>query len=74
MWNLNKVIMKLNSEQYLKREINLFLELPFCDLALCVSNDEISSVKLLLKPKKFLVRYQSLLQFSSNFLAVDATN
>ena len=25
----NNVIMKLNSKQYLKRDINLFLELPF---------------------------------------------
>ena len=29
MWNLNNVIMKLNSEQDLKRDTNLLLELPF---------------------------------------------
>ena len=29
MWNLNNVLMKLNSEQNLKRDINLFLEWPF---------------------------------------------
>ena len=66
--------MKLNSEQYLKRDINLFLELPFLLTSMYVSCDGISRVKLLLKSKKILVKYQSLLQFSSNILSVDATN
>ena len=74
MWNLNNVIMKLNSEQYLKRDINLFLELPFWLTSMYVSCDKISRVKLLLESKKFFVKYQSLLQFSSNILTVDATN
>ena len=74
MWNLNNEIMKLNSEQYLKRDINLFLELPFWLTSMYVSCDEISRVKLLLKSKKFSVKYQSLMQFSSNILTVDATN
>ena len=29
IWNLNNVIMEMNSEQYLKRDINFFLELSF---------------------------------------------
>ena len=66
--------MKLNSEQYLKCDINLFLELPFWLMSMYVSSDEISRAKLLLKSKMFLVKYQSLLQFSSNILTVDATN
>ena len=66
--------MKLNGEQYVKRDINLFFELPFWLTAMYVSCDEISRVKLLLKAKMFLVKYQSLLQFSSNILTVDATN
>ena len=74
MWNLNNVIMKLNSEQYLKRDIKLFLELPLWLTSMYVSPDEISRVKHLLKSKTFLVKYQSLLQFSSNILSVDATN
>ena len=74
MWNLNNEIMKLNSEQYLKRDINLFLELPFWLTSMYVSCDKISRVKLLLESKKFFVKYQSLLQFSSNILTVDATN
>ena len=74
MWNLNNVTMKLNSKQYLKRDINLFFELPFWLTSIYVSRDEISRVKLLSKSKRFLVKYQSLLQFSSNILTVDATN
>ena len=66
--------MKLNSEQYLKRDINLFLELPFWLTLMYVSYDEISRVKLLLKSKKFSVKYQSLMQFSSSILTVNATN
>ena len=66
--------MKLNSEQYLKRDINLFLELLFWLTSMYVSCDEISRVKLLLKSKKFSVKYKSLMQFSSNILTVDATN
>ena len=66
--------MKLNSEQYLKHDINLFLELPFWLTSMYVPCDEISRVKLLLKSKMFLVKYQSLMQFSSNILTVDATN
>ena len=49
--------MKLNSEQYLKRDINLFLELPFWLTSMYVSCDKISRVKLLLKSKTFLVCY-----------------
>ena len=74
MWNLNNVIIKLNSEQYLKRDINFFLELPFWLTLMFVSCDEISRVKRLLKSKKFLVKYQCFMQFSSNILTVDATN
>ena len=36
--------------------------------------DQISRVKLLLKSKKVLAKYQSLMQFSSNIQTVDATN
>ena len=66
--------MKLNSEHYLKRDTNLFLKLPFWLTSMYVSCDEISKVKFLLKSKKFLVKYQSLMQFSSNIPTVDATN
>ena len=66
--------MKLNSEQYLKRDVNLFPELPFWLTLMYVSCDEISRVKLLLKSKKFSVKYQSLMQFSSSILTVNATN
>ena len=74
MRNLNNEIMKLNSRQYLKRDINLFLELPSWLTSMYVSCDQISRVKLLLKSKKVLVKYQSLMQFSSNILTVDAAN
>ena len=53
MLNINNEVIKLDSEQYLNRDINLFLELPFWLTSLCVSCDETSSVKLLLNSKKF---------------------
>ena len=56
MRNMNNEIMKLNSEQYLKRDINLFLELPFCLTSMFVSCDEIYRVKRLLKSKKIVIK------------------
>ena len=46
MWNLNNVIAKLNSEQYVKRDINLFIQLPFWLISMYVSCDGIFRVKL----------------------------
>ena len=74
MRNLDNEIMKLNSEQYMKRDINFFLELLFWLTSWYVSCDEIYRVKRLLKSKIFLVKYQSLMQLSSNIVTVDATN
>ena len=48
------------------------LNFPLADLAVCVSCDEISGVNFLSKSKKILVKYQSLLQFSSDILTVGA--
>ena len=51
MGNLNKVIMKLNSEIYLKRDNSLFLELPIWLTSMYVFCDEISRVKFVLNTK-----------------------
>ena len=75
MWNLNNVNIEiiLNNQKYRKGDINLFFEIPF-DWSRRISvlwwNFK---RKILLKSKNFLVKYQSLLQFSSIILTVDAS-
>ena len=60
MWNLNNIILWYSEMWY-------SLNFPLADLAVCVSG-----VNFLSKSKKILVKYQSLLQFSSDILTVGA--